>query len=259
VRLADELDEDMRRADPLLHAKLDLPPESQFYWRFNARIRGVKVDSIRREILFNVAFVRDDLALFEPGVDGSFVELCIKKILKVNRERVYCNKFLSDKLAIQQIHICLQPVEGTPMTEATHLLLSDASDLESVLTQLPSVLLDPSWKGKAVRARTSGAQPSRVHVQPESETEAVINGYKLFFARTNSRLSIKSLSKQSGVDARLINNLEQVRVRAPAPQCFKSAPRTALSQLEHTLGRVGRLEYGQDDDLLVPPAISTVT
>jgi len=81
-------------------------------------------------------------------------------------------------------------------------------------------------------------------------TVAIINGYKLFFYRSGKGLSHKRLGKKCGIDARMINNLEQVKARTPAPACFKSVPRRALSKLEHALDCVGRLECGQDDDLL---------
>lgn len=85
----------------------------------------------------------------------------------------------------------------------------------------------------------------------DDASQAVVNGYKLFFHRTKKQQSVKKLSHETGIDARLINNLEQVKIRSrTGPKCFKSVDRTVLARIEKALDCVGKLEYGQNDDFL---------
>ena len=64
VRLADELDEDYRRADPNVAYGLDLPVKSRPFWLFCQRILGIRPDPQKKEILFNIKFDSDDAGLF---------------------------------------------------------------------------------------------------------------------------------------------------------------------------------------------------
>lgn len=93
------------------------------------------------------------------------------------------------------------------------------------------------------RRRRSKTVPER------SPNAALVNGYKLFYSRINRGLTHRQLGKMAGVDARVINNLEQVGKRKP-PACFGSLERSDLAKLEGALGCVGGLEWGQHDDLL---------
>jgi phosphoserine phosphatase len=248
VRLADELDEDVRRADPLLREKLDLPKESKFYWRFNERIRGIKIDRSSSEIVFNVAFAKDDIAYVEEGMSSSFIELCFKKIVKVNRERVYCNQYLPSPLAMQRIKIMLQPVEG--ISRFTELVLTDLDDFETIKPLIPPSLLTLQTRTQSRRQRKT-RRIRRDDFEPAPEAaEAVVNAYKLFFHRTTKQLSIKALAEKSKVAPWLINSLEKVADQIAPPNCFNIVNRAVLSRLEHALGVVGKLEYGQPDDLL---------
>jgi hypothetical protein len=60
VRFADELDEDHRRADPLIEKRIGVGEESRFYWRFCQRILGIKADRDRLIININIKFEPDD-------------------------------------------------------------------------------------------------------------------------------------------------------------------------------------------------------
>src|SRR5262249_24388816 len=53
VRLADELDEDHRRADAILQLRLDVPPESAFFWNFCQRVLGVRPKLTAKRIDIN--------------------------------------------------------------------------------------------------------------------------------------------------------------------------------------------------------------
>ena len=251
VRLADELDEDIRRGDPALREKLDLPQASEFYWDFNSRIRGVNIDHTRREIVFNVSFLPADATSAGLSEGDSFVNLFFRKIVKINNERVYCNRFLQPSLKMLQIRVTLQPIQGTELTKVSELVLTDNATFESVYAQIPKVLRGSiSSRGSLHLPKPRKQNQPRTRVPAVLETEAIVNGYKLFFFRTGKQLSIQQLSKRAGVDTRLINNLEQVKKKVAAPHCFKAAPRIVVSALERALGCIGCLEYGQKDDLL---------
>ena len=131
VRLADELDEDIRRADPTLESKLELPNEAQFYWRFCQRVIGVHADSNKKDITFNLRFAPED-------IQGHFVRLVFQKLLKTNRERVTCNRFLPDALRWKEIRVIIQPV-GSEMA-ARHIVFGDETALSEVEEQLPAAI-----------------------------------------------------------------------------------------------------------------------
>lgn len=84
-----------------------------------------------------------------------------------------------------------------------------------------------------------------------SSSEAIINGYKLFFYRNKAKVSIRALGHKTGVDPRTINKLEQVKKKVDAgPACFKAIDRNSLASIEKELNCIGKLEYGQPDDFL---------
>ena len=85
----------------------------------------------------------------------------------------------------------------------------------------------------------------------DAGNKAVVNGYKLFYYRQFSGLSLKKISHSSGVDVRTINNLEQVKTgSSTGPNCFKTITREELAAIEQSIGCIGKLEYGQPDDFL---------
>lgn len=128
VRLSDELDEDQRRAPHSLQWKMSppiavpsdledtqlLPEESKFYWDFNQRVRGVLPDPQRKTIKIELRFRPED-PNSEAMIDRqrrNFVEASIEKILKINQERIYCNKFLPEALQYSAMDISILPIEG---------------------------------------------------------------------------------------------------------------------------------------------------
>ena len=52
LRLADELDEDFRRADERVRNRAEIPEESEIFWVINSRITGIKVDHSENIYLF---------------------------------------------------------------------------------------------------------------------------------------------------------------------------------------------------------------
>jgi phosphoserine phosphatase/NAD-dependent SIR2 family protein deacetylase len=89
------------------------------------------------------------------------------------------------------------------------------------------------------------------HLAHGDAGEAIVNGYKLFFRRTQGGYSRKELAQKTEIDSRVIHNLEQIKLKRTAgPGCFKKLPRDLLARVEHELGCVGELEYGKPDDFL---------
>lgn len=248
VRIADELDEDIRRADRHLQAKLELPAESTFYWRFNQCVRGVKVDRESRDVVFNLAFDREDVGRQENGINSTFLQSAFRKIAKVNKERRYCNSFLPNALRLRSVQIKVHAIPQTPFRGAT-LVLDDDAGPDALDRILPPVLLDLSEVRSGKRHKASAQQRASKEFQADND-EVVVNGYKLFYHRTSKRLSVRELAERSGVASRIINTVEWVREKLDAPDCFRTLPQAQLDALERTLGCAGRLRYGQGDDLL---------
>jgi phosphoserine phosphatase len=119
------------------------------------------------------------------------------------------------------------------------------SDWEAAFRQLAKLIGQHSLPFSPSRRRVRSPQPA-----PDQDS-ATVNGYKLFFHRNRHQWSARQLSIQSGVDAQLINDVEQVRTTVSAgPHCFKAIKRTDLAKIEHALQCIGQLEYGRGDDFL---------
>jgi len=94
VRLADELDEDYRRAPQQL-LDLDLiPKESEPYWQFCQCIQGIKIDPPGGEILINARFNEEALRGKYDLPAQTFLEFFAEKVAKINVERVRVSPFL---------------------------------------------------------------------------------------------------------------------------------------------------------------------
>jgi phosphoserine phosphatase len=102
--------------------------------------------------------------------------------------------------------------------------------------------------GDKVRKKESIKIRQSKHLNGVDDETAIVNGYKLFFYRSQRQLSVRGLARETGIDATVINNLEQVRKTAlTGPNCFKRISRSELSRIERVLTCVGKLEFGNDD------------
>jgi hypothetical protein len=110
LRFADEIDEDSRRIAPndWQHLKVDVPPENQRYWFFSGvnssvavrtvagahnLVQRVDIDSHIPSSEFSREFA------FRKKRGGGFVNIkglteYFRRLLKLERERTYCNKYL---------------------------------------------------------------------------------------------------------------------------------------------------------------------
>lgn len=111
VRLADELDEDHRRAVAWVQPLLPLPPSSLPYWEFCQRIAGVAIN--QNDIVFTVAFEPDDvlrLVIIE-GSEERFIRFFAKKLGKINREREVTKRYLGP-LGRDSVTVSMRGISG---------------------------------------------------------------------------------------------------------------------------------------------------
>ncbi len=148
VRLADELDEDHRRADPILQSKLSPPAGSNFYWRFCQRVRGVRPDLVAKRIDFNMAFEPEDLVHCGHLPDGTirhFVAFSADKLAKINSERVLVNRFLPPELQYSGLHVDMKPLVGHAKWHAPRtFVFNDKTSSEMLLNSFPELLSEPA-------------------------------------------------------------------------------------------------------------------
>ncbi len=145
VRLADELDEDARRADPAVEAKMNLSEPSKFYWRFNQCVRGVRPDPSSRIVYIDMKYSADDIAwccVSDEGASTSFIWRSVGKLCKIAREIEVCSLFLPDALKFKGIELSLKPTDlpeslwTTPLT----LHINGQTTVQELLSRFPSVL-----------------------------------------------------------------------------------------------------------------------
>src|SRR5262245_22874202 len=96
--MADELDEDSRRAEEWVGRLIEVPLESRPYWEFCQRVSGIDCGSPDGRICFDVRFELSDVAR-HTGVEAesiSFLGFFARKLAKINRERERMAPFLGD-------------------------------------------------------------------------------------------------------------------------------------------------------------------
>jgi hypothetical protein len=150
VRLADELDEDHRRADPILQRRLELPEESQFFWLFCRRVRGVRPDFVSKRIEFNLSLEPADTTtygLVPGGRKRHFVAFVADKLAKINKERVTVNHFLPRELQYSGLHIDVKPLRRHPKWTAPRtFVFNDRTTSDMFLHSFPELLEEPAQK-----------------------------------------------------------------------------------------------------------------
>ncbi|MDC0715686.1 HD domain-containing protein [Nannocystis bainbridge] len=174
VRLADEIDEDAQRAPADLEAKMQLPEASRFFWAFNQRVLGVAPDPNRKHIAITMQFRPEDVTTNFPlpGKEPQpFVRLAIEKILKINKERVYCNRFLPDNAQYTRLELTLLPlkIDSSWTTPSVH-TLSDATTFEELWAHLPADLL-PQQKNTPASIVEARLLPAVAHGEIVGEEE----------------------------------------------------------------------------------------
>lgn len=147
VRLADELDEDYRRADPDVARQLDIPESSKFYWEFCQRISGVEAHHSDRHITYHVQFAERDVGRLSLIDDAyrPFVAAFAEKLAKTNGERVKVNQYLPDALRYFQIDVVLKPLPGCETWKETRtFVFTDRTTAAEFVAFCPELFLDPA-------------------------------------------------------------------------------------------------------------------
>jgi hypothetical protein len=148
VRLADELDEDHRRADAILQLRLDVPAESAFFWYFCQRIPGVRPNLGAKRI--DIGFVPDpqDTNRYGPVPGGKirhFVMFCAEKFEKINQERVKMNRFLPEELRYAGLHVDVRPLTNHPTwTSSRAFVFNDTTTSLMFIQSFPELLYQPA-------------------------------------------------------------------------------------------------------------------
>jgi hypothetical protein len=147
VRLADELDEDYRRSDPLAAERIDLPADSLFYWQFCQRVMGVQPQHTLHEIRVFLEFEPNDLGRI-VGLGGSprlFVVAVAEKLEKMNRERATVNRFLPPTLQYNRMSLTLRPLKGRAARQhPVEFVFTDNTTAAQFLANFPELVAEPT-------------------------------------------------------------------------------------------------------------------
>lgn len=144
VRLADELDEDFRRADDILAKRIALPPTSEFYWRFCQRISGIQPRLQDHEIHFSVRFEKEDVnnILVVGKQERAFIAGFVQKLQKINSERVIVNKYLPESVRYRRLVLSVRPLSKAE--DVAVFRFEDSTSAMEGLEALPKFLIDPA-------------------------------------------------------------------------------------------------------------------
>lgn len=149
VRLADELDEDYRRADPIVAEHIQLPDSSQFFWQFCQRITGIQPNQQSHEIYINVKLEVVDIGrtVSLEGKSRSFLAAFGDKIAKINRERVLLNKFLPKNLQYNYIKVSIRPLDKHDIWKFPRpFVFGDHTSASEFVAAYPELLIEPAHK-----------------------------------------------------------------------------------------------------------------
>jgi len=132
VRLADELDEDYRRAPQLARDITQIPQGSDFYWLFNRRISGIHLNRNQQMITIEAKF---EIADFDRIVEVNkkkqpFISAFIEKLGKINEERRYTNKFFPPELKYLYINVNLRPPDMNDSSVQTRQFLFSDDEVQ---------------------------------------------------------------------------------------------------------------------------------
>jgi hypothetical protein len=130
LRLADELDEDYRRAKWRIFDKIFLPEDSLIYWLVNLTIASVEPSPSEGVIRVTCEYANGDLAdTYQLGrVRVSILAGVFRKMQKLNRERKYCMTFVEEGPRFKEVRIRFH---NTDTGEGIEAQLSDTEDGES--------------------------------------------------------------------------------------------------------------------------------
>jgi hypothetical protein len=143
VRLADELDEDYRRAPQSAEQLTQLPKGSSFYWRFCQRISGIRAERDQHIIVIDAKLEMDDVTyIVEVNKNEQlFTSAFANKLAKINEELRYTNQFLTPALTYARILVSLRPPDNHPTwVSPKEFFFADGTSSADFLSVLSDVL-----------------------------------------------------------------------------------------------------------------------
>jgi len=153
VRLADELDEDYRRADPVVAQRIKIPEESNFFWLFCQHIQGIRPNLRSHEIHINVKIESKDIGrkVLIDGQSKLFLKAFAEKLAKINSERVKVNSFLPENLQYNSIRVSVRPPTAhNSFKHPRHFIFSDHTSVSEFINAFPELFVE-STKDKVER------------------------------------------------------------------------------------------------------------
>jgi hypothetical protein len=207
VRLADELDEDYRRAPVRLMERMAIPEQSQFYWLFCQRISGIQPNPQSHLITIYVKFEQNDIGrvVFVDGKDRLFLVAFAEKLEKINHERYEMNKFLPNELQFTHIIVSVKPLENHPKwKQPKEFLFTNGTTATDFINAFSELLVTPvntalrnilvlMRKKEFLEARSELAKISKASNDLPS---ALQDGFLYLSACVESRLALSTTGKQ---------------------------------------------------------------
>ncbi len=148
LRLADELDEDSRRAKSRVFQKLHLPEESVIYWLINMHILSIKPLLASKSIKVTVQYATDEIEELYPYESGRLVNVLagvFRKIQKVNAEREYCMRFIDDGPLLRKVKVRFRNTVAKRNLDVT---LDDAFNGDEFFAAHPDLFLEEVTKAE---------------------------------------------------------------------------------------------------------------
>jgi hypothetical protein len=254
VRLADELDEDSRRADPIIERRIDVSDDSKFYWRFSQRILGIQPDRKTLVINVNIDFQPEDVGkvMVVDKEARSFLFHFAQKLAKINRERADMIAFLPPELQYGEIKISVRPLprHRTWKTPRRFSFYRETTASE-FMAQFPELLQQPA-RIKLLKSLDSirlGQYDKALSLLNESEALAADLPPDMVLQIYFDQACLHSLRAQNISDASQDVSAEADRAMAYLKQWIDLGLKTAWSQTGMTPeNEIFRM--GNDPDLL---------
>ncbi|MEN6368907.1 MAG: hypothetical protein ABFD77_04325 [Thermotogota bacterium] len=145
VVLADELDEDCRRADRVLRIRIGDSAAGDWPWIARSRTRGIAADGITHEIDVNLVLHREDpLRLVSVrGIQKSMVGELARRMEYLSNVVSICNKYLPQPMRFRKLLLHVR-FQGEPVGAATTAGFQGAVSAQRVLEVFPMLLHQPS-------------------------------------------------------------------------------------------------------------------
>lgn len=161
LRLADELDEDLRRAKHRIFNKILLPDDSVIYWLINMSILAVRPLPKSKCIRVTVEYSStetDELYVYKTNQRVNVLAAIFRKMQKLNRERQYCLQFMDDGPRFRKVQLKFRDHESGEFIDT---VLNDLEDGETFFKDHPELFREEILETEQVSASTGDAAPEQ--------------------------------------------------------------------------------------------------